>query len=101
MRLAPAPDTATDIEIIYYADLPALTVSAPTNWLMTAHPDCYLMATIMQAELFEWNDGRLPLVKARLDEVLEQINTDARRRQWGAAPVAPRVAPAQISGARC
>lgn len=99
LRLAPVPASPTNIEIVYYADLPALTVAAPTNWLMTAHPDCYLMSTMMQAELFEWNDGRLPLIKARLDEVIEQITADARRRQWGAAPVAPRLAPPQMRGA--
>lgn len=99
LRLAPVPASASTVEMVYYRDLPALTVAAPTNWLMTAHPDCYLMATMMQAELFEWNDGRLPLIKARLDEVIEQITADARRKQWGAAPVAPRLAPPQMRGA--
>lgn len=100
LRLAPVPAAATPVEIIYYRDLPALTADAPVNWLMASHPDCYLMATLMQAGLYEWDDARLPLVKARFDEVIGQIETDARRRQWGAAPIAPRLAPAPVRGGR-
>lgn len=95
LRLAPVPAASTSIEIVYYRKVPALTSLAPTNWLLTEHPDLYLFATMMMAELRGWNDNRLPIIKARVEEIFAQMETSARRRQWGAAPIAPRAAPAQ------
>jgi hypothetical protein len=46
------PKTSDNVELTYYARIPALTASAPTNWLMTKNPAIYLRATLMQAADF-------------------------------------------------
>jgi len=38
--------TTNDIKILYYAKIPALSVSNTTNWLLTAHPDLYLAGAL-------------------------------------------------------
>lgn len=78
----PAPSSG-DVDIDYYASIPALTVSNTTNWLMTKHPDLYLFATLAQAEFYGWNDDRLGLVKGRVDELIDQINAATHRERHG------------------
>ena len=78
----PAPTTGT-VTIDYFQNIPALTVSNTTNWLMTKHPDLYLFATCAQAEVFIWNDDRLPLWKARTEELIEQINKATAKERYG------------------
>lgn len=41
--------TTTDLIVLYYQKIPALTVSNTTNWLLTAHPDLYLYTTLSEA----------------------------------------------------
>lgn len=46
------PKTSANVELTYYAKIPALTASNTTNWLLTKVPGIYLRATLMQAAEF-------------------------------------------------
>lgn len=87
--LAPVPASET-IGLYYYTKIPALSDSATTNWLLTAHPDLYLFASLAAAEVYGWNDQRLGLLKSGADEIMEQINAAGRKRRDGAAPLQMR-----------
>lgn len=78
----PAPSSGT-VTIDYYQRIPALTSVASTNWLMTKHPDLYLFAALSQAEFYNWNDDRLPIVKSRTEELIFQINDETQRIRFG------------------
>ena len=90
MLLAPIPNAVFTISYVYVSDVPALTASNTTNWLLTAHPDLYLFGVLMQAEFFGWNDARLALVKQRVDEIIGQINKGGNQRRAGSAPIRMR-----------
>ena len=47
-RFGPAPDATYTATLVYYLKVPALTGSAPTNWLMTNHPDAYLYGVLAE-----------------------------------------------------
>jgi hypothetical protein len=64
---------STALEFLYYAKVAALSDSATTNWLLTAHPDLYLFGSLAEAELFGVDDERFPLWKSRRDELFEEI----------------------------
>jgi len=85
------PAGSGTVGIVYKLGLPALTTDNTSNWLLARAPDIYLYGTLLQAEFYGWNDERLPLIKAALDEALGELNVDSDRRRIGAAPVAPRI----------
>lgn len=87
----PSPSSGA-VEIVYYSKIPALTSVNTTNWLMTNHPDLYLFATLAQAEFYGWNDERLPLVKARTEELIEQVNGHTNKVRYGNRTIQMRVA---------
>ncbi len=47
LALWPAPDGAYTLDVVYTGDVPALTSGAPTNWLLTRHPNLYLYGALM------------------------------------------------------
>ena len=51
IQLLPTPDATYTLQLNYYQDIPALAALADSgnNWLLLAHPDIYLYATLMQA----------------------------------------------------
>ena len=90
IALAPSSTTAT-ITMVYKQNIPALTVAAPTNWLLTKAPEVYLYGALKQAAAFEWDDARVPLWQAAYADAVETLRIDGERRRWGAAPLAPRL----------
>ena len=90
LALAPSNTTAT-ISMVYKRNIPALTVSNTTNWLLAKAPEVYLYGALMQASAFGWDDNRVPLWQAAYADAVETLRIDGERRRWGAAPLAPRL----------
>ncbi len=84
-------NAAANITMLYIRRIPALTVAAPTNWLLTLAPDIYLYGVLMQAHMLGWEDQRVPGIKALFDEAIAEMRIDASNRRWGSAPLAPRI----------
>jgi hypothetical protein len=65
------PLSTNDVELVYYATIPALTSVATTNWLITKAPSLYFRMTLMFAASFIKNDGEVAknaqMAKALID----------------------------------
>lgn len=68
------PPTNGTARLRYRAKIPALSALNTTNWLLTAHPDLYLKASLIQAEEYFVNDERIGLWAAEVAATIEQIN---------------------------
>jgi hypothetical protein len=91
LAFAPIPATGSGVTMLYTRKIPALTVSTPTNWLLTRAPDLYLYGCLLQAHVYGWFDERIQLFKSVFDEAIQELRTDGERRRLGAAPLAPRL----------
>ena len=83
----PAPDDEYTGPFTYYADIPALTSEDDVNWVLEKHPSLYLYGTLLQAELYGWNDERLPLIRAGFDLAVGQLQKQGTAKQYGGSPV--------------
>jgi hypothetical protein len=89
------PLDQSPLEISYFQKIPALASVAPgdgtqTNWLLSAHPDLYLFGSMVEAEAFGVNDERMPMWKARRDEIFDEIDK-LNNKTRGGDPGAARV----------
>jgi hypothetical protein len=91
IAFAPIPATGSAVSLLYVRKIPALTVSNPTNWLLTRAPDLYIYGCLLQAHVFGWFDERVSMFKSAFDEAIQELRTDGDRRRLGAAPLAPRL----------
>ena len=87
------PVDSSNIQLLYYAKVPALSVTATTNWLLTAHPDAYLAATLAEATFFaEGPDvamawaARRDMAFAEIERVSKQSQGQASIRATGPTP---------------
>jgi hypothetical protein len=61
IEIVPEPADDIDIEMIYYAKIPALSDQNTTNWLLTKAPDVYLYGALTHAAPFLMDDQRIPV----------------------------------------
>jgi hypothetical protein len=66
-------DDSTSLSFLYYTKVPALSDDNTTNWLLTAHPDLYLAASLAEANAFLINPDHAALWAQKRDMVLDQI----------------------------
>lgn len=83
VRLWPTPDSSDySIDVAYRQQLPGLSDSVPTNWLLTEHPHIYLYASLVQSESFIVNDERLPMWSQRLEVAMQKLLAKREREQF-------------------
>jgi hypothetical protein len=70
---APTPTAAEDVELVYYAAIPALSDGNTTNWLLSAHPDVYLRGALLEAALFYEDDEEAAKYEARFRASLADV----------------------------
>lgn len=70
-------DQSYDYTMWYYKRLDLATDE--TNDVLTAHPDIYLFASLVQVEAFIKNDARVALWKSGLEEAIADANNQSRK----------------------
>lgn len=74
-NLAVYPSTTADLSLTYYGKIPALSTTAPSNWLLTRYPNMYLYGALLEAAPVLYDDYRVALWKAALDEAINDART--------------------------
>lgn len=90
LKLAPPPSSAVTLVINYYRQIPALTSTANTNWLLTAHPDAYLFGALAMAEAHLMNDDRVGFWKSELGQIVAEIMSTGTKYRTPGSPLAMR-----------
>ena len=88
------------LELLYYAKIPSLTESTPTNWLLDRFPSVYLYGALVQAEAFLVNPERAAFWQGAFDQAIGEVMQDGLRGRWGAGPLRP-MGQASVRGVRC
>jgi hypothetical protein len=83
--LKPLPVTASNVELVYYQTIPALSLANPTNWLLTSSPDLYYYGAMVEACHFLQDDGRLVVFGELYRNALETLRDADRGARWGRA----------------
>ena len=87
IQLRPIPDSAYEIEILYFKHFTALSDSAPTNEMLTNHPDIYLYGSLVEAEPYLQNDKRIQTWASFYDRAKKDIiDSNERDRHSCVAP---------------
>ncbi len=92
MELAPTPDSNYTVEMVYRANIPALSSSNATNWLLTLAPDLYLYGALLEATPYMQNDERIAVWGGAMQAALEQVNSMGMNQAFNAGPVEVRLA---------
>lgn len=73
----PVPDTNYTLSLDYIKRVPALSSGSPTNTILTAFPDLYLIACLKQAYMLLQDDVNEQKQETRLEKLILEINRQA------------------------
>jgi hypothetical protein len=81
----PMPDGSYTGELMYYGRIPALSDTITSNWLLTANPDIYLYATLVQSAPYLKEDERIATWMGMLDRLLAEYEVAQERAKTGSS----------------
>lgn len=90
IELAPTPDAAYTIEMIYRSSIPPLASNA-SNWLLTLAPDLYLYGALLESAPYIKEDGRIQTWGLGFTAALNDLNNLGLTSTFNAGPMTVRV----------
>jgi hypothetical protein len=86
MELAPSPDQAYTIEMVYRASIPPLA-SNGNNWLLTLAPDLYLYGGLLESAPYIKEDARIQTWGLGFTTALNDLNNLGLTSTFNAGPM--------------
>ena len=86
IRVGPSPDSGYTTSMLFLKKIDNLSVSNPTETMLTENPDVYLYGALLEAEPFLMNDARVQLWGSMLQQVAKDLqDRDIFDRHSGSA----------------
>lgn len=77
IELLPTPQSDITVEMAYYATIPSLSASTPTNWLLQKAPDAYYYGALSHAAPFLNDDARLVTLASLTTAAIAALNDES------------------------
>lgn len=90
MELAPTPDDSYTIEMVYRANVPALSATNPDNWLLLQAPDLYVYGALLESAPYMKEDARIQVWGAGFTTALDGLNRLGLTSTFNAGPMVMR-----------
>ena len=91
IELAPTPDTAYTLEILYYAKPTVLSNTTASNVFLANYPDALLYASLLEAEPYLINDARSQTWAALYDRAINNISDADQNGEYSGVPLQMKV----------
>lgn len=87
ISLAPKPDTAYTIEMLYYAKPTVLSTGNTSNVFLVNYPDAILYASLLEAEPYLINDARSQTWATLYDRAIKNISDADQNSEYSGVPL--------------
>lgn len=77
IELLPTPTSDVTVEMAYYAEIPPLSDTNPTNWLLQKAPDIYYYGALCHAAPFLNDDQRLVTLASLTTTAIAALNDES------------------------
>lgn len=91
MVFGPTPDEDYDVVLNYFQQIPALSDGNTSNWLLTAHSDLYLAASLAEGFAFTVDSERGPYWEGKTMQKLDELQRQGVAKAYSAAPLRARL----------
>ena len=89
-RIIIAPVGDTTLTLIYFARIPSLTDSNPSNWLLDEHPDLYLHKVLAILYNRQGDSERAIINESKAGDIIAQIQSAGVQSRYGGSSLVPR-----------
>jgi hypothetical protein len=87
IELAPIPDTAYSLVMLYYAKPTPLSDSNTSNVFLANAPDALLYGALLEAEPYLMNDNRVAIWSNFYNSALESLNVSDESSEYSGVPL--------------
>ena len=77
LEFYPTPAQATEVSMLYYARIPALSDAEPTNWLLRDAPDALLYGALVNSAPYLSDDNRAQVWASLYQSSVDQLNLES------------------------
>lgn len=82
-RIRVRPKGAAEVEITYYARIPALTAADPSNWMIDKAPDVYLYGLVEEIAIWERDAAKASAAETLKRQAMAGLGLADERLRWG------------------
>lgn len=90
-EIYPTPDAEYEIQLMYYEEVPKLSDSVTSNWLLEIAPDAYLYGALVQASPYLKDDARIQVWGGLYAGAVAAVNNDNERARFGGSGIRMRI----------
>jgi hypothetical protein len=86
----PAPDESYTLTMVYFARIPAFSLDADDNWLITNYPDVYLYGSLLQSAPYLAEDARIAVWAQLYSAAIKNLSDDSQKARSSGGPLVMR-----------
>lgn len=90
-ELLPAPDISYQAQMTYFANVPPLSTSNETNWLLQRWPNVYYYGALRHSAPYLKDDARIAVWNEFYNQIAENIHISSDRGQFSGQTMKMRV----------
>lgn len=90
-ELYPTPSASTEIELLYYAKIPALSDSNTTNWLLDEAPDLYLYGALIHTAGYLHEDARMGTWAQLYGAAMQKLNSSSEKARFSGSGLTMKI----------
>jgi hypothetical protein len=90
MEFIPAPNGSYPLTMVYYAQIPNLSATTTTNWLLTYYPDVYLYGALLHSAPYLAEDARIAVWAQMYSAAVQNLNTESESAIYSGTPLVMR-----------
>ncbi len=91
IEVFPKPIGTYTGELVYFAKVPTLSDTQPSNWLLSQYPDAYLYGALIHSAPYLKDDDRAAVWSSLFEKSIEQINLAGERAEFSGSAMKARV----------
>lgn len=82
IKLNPIPDSTHTLKLTYFSEIPNLSDSNTTNYILSNYPQVYLYGSLLEAQPYILNDERIQVWMTLYNEAVQLINRDDEQGRY-------------------
>ena len=90
LEFFPQPDQSYTLTMIYFARIPAMTLNADDNWLLTYYPDIFLYGSLLQSAPYLAEDERISVWAQLYGLAVKNLSDDSVKSRSSGGPLVMR-----------
>lgn len=82
LQFYPTPSSDTDLEMLYYGKITAMSSDSDYNWLLTSHPDIYLYGAALHSAPYLDEDDRIAVWAQLYSAAVQRLNEVSEKARY-------------------